>query len=199
MAQILNIISSPRGEASNSIKLANAIIERLCENDPYAVVTHKDLNRDPLPHLSSTHLGAFFTPADQHTDTYKAAIRYSDEAIAQLLAADIVVIGAPMYNFGPPSTLKAWLDHITRAGITFKYTEQGPVGLVTDKKVYLAVTTGGVYSEGPGLTGDFLTPYLKHVLAFMGMTDVTVVRGEGFAIPQLQESALENAIVSIAL
>lgn len=199
MAQILNIISSPRGVASNSVQLANAIIERLCKNDPEAVVKHRDLNLDSLPHLNNTHLGAFFTPADQLTGAYKTAIRYSDEAISELMAADIIVIGAPMYNFGPPSTLKAWLDQIARAGITFKYTAEGPVGLVTDKKVYLAVTTGGIYSEGPGSAADFLTPYLKHMLAFMGMTDVTVVRGEGFALPQLQEKALEEAVMKIAL
>ncbi|SFC75370.1 FMN-dependent NADH-azoreductase [Parapedobacter composti] len=199
MTRILNVISSPRGGDSNSTKLANAIVAQLCNIYPGASVKQRDLARDHLPHLSSTHLGAFFTPVEQHTDTLKASIRYSDEAIAELMAADVIVIAAPMYNFAPTSTLKAWLDQISRAGVTFRYTADGPEGLVTGKKIYLAITTGGIYSEAPGLAYDFLTPYLKHVLSFMGMTDITVVRGEGFAIPHLQQNALEKAIDSIAL
>lgn len=199
MSKILNIISSPRGEASNSIKLANAIVERLREADPAAAVQVRDLTSAPFPHLEEAHLNAFFTPAEKHTDANKEAIHHSNEAIQEIMDADVIVIGAPMYNFGVPSVLKAWFDHIGRAGITFKYTAEGPVGLVTGKKVYLAVATGGVYSSGDAMAYDFLTPYVKTFLAFIGITDVTVVRAEGFAVAELQGAALDKGIDSIVL
>lgn len=199
MSKILNIISSPRGEASNSIKLASAIVDKLREKDPNATVKVKDLTLKPFPHLEVAHLNAFFTPPDQHVEEHKAAIRHSNEAIEEIMEADIIVIGAPMYNFSLPSTLKAWLDHIARAGITFKYTAEGPVGLIVGKRVFLAVTTGGIYSEGPYAPYDFLTPYLKFQLAFLGITDVTTVRAEGFALPDVQSAALQKGIESIII
>lgn len=197
MSKILNIISSPRGESSNSIKLADAIIDRLREKDPGAGLTVRDLTKEPFPHLDASHLNAFFTPPERHSEEHKTAINYSNEAIREIFDADVIVIGAPMYNFGISSTLKAWIDHIARAGITFRYTENGPKGLVEGKKVYLAVTTGGVYSEGDYAPFDFLTPYLKFVLNFIGITDITVVRAEGFALQGIQDSALEKGIDSI--
>ncbi|GAB2695615.1 NAD(P)H-dependent oxidoreductase [Mucilaginibacter koreensis] len=198
MSKILNVISSPRGAASNSIKLANAIIDRLKEKDPGAAVHTRDLTKGPFPHLEEAHLNAFFTPAEQHTEENKAAIKHSNEAIQEIMDADIIVIGAPMYNFTISSTLKAWIDHICRAGITFKYTATGPVGLVSGKKAYVAVATGGVYADG-AQSGDFLTPYIKSILAFIGITDVTFVTAEGFAMPDLQLGALDKAIDSIAI
>lgn len=199
MAKILNVISSPRGEASNSIKLANAIVDKLREQDPAAAVEVKDLTKAPFPHLEEAHLNAFFTPAEQHTEENKAAISHSNQAIKEIMDADVLVIGAPMYNFGVPSVLKAWFDHIARAGITFKYGENGPVGLLTGKKAYIAVTTGGIYSAGDAMGYDFVAPYIKAFLGFIGITDVTVVRAEGFAIPGVQETALDKAIDSIEL
>jgi FMN-dependent NADH-azoreductase len=199
MAKILNVISSPRGEASNSIKLANAIVDRLRENDPAAAVVVKDLTSNPFPHLEEAHLAAFFTPATEHTEENKAAIAHSNQAIQELMDADILVIGAPMYNFGISSVLKAWFDHIARAGVTFKYTENGPVGLLTGKKAYIAVATGGVYSEGDYKAADFVTPYIKTVLAFIGITDVQIVWAEGFAMAALQETALDKGIDSIVI
>jgi FMN-dependent NADH-azoreductase len=199
MSKILSIISSPRGESSNSIKLSNAIIDKLKEKDPGAFVQIKDLTKSPFPHLEEAHLAAFFTPAEQHTDANKEAIKHSNEAIQEIMDADIIVIGAPMYNFGIPSTLKAWIDHIARAGITFKYTANGPEGLITGKKVYVAVATGGVYSEGPYKPADSVTPYLQTILGFLGMTDVTFVRAEGFAVTELQENALNKAIDAFAV
>ncbi|RYE35261.1 MAG: FMN-dependent NADH-azoreductase [Sphingobacteriaceae bacterium] len=200
MAKILNIISSPRGGASNSIKLANAIIDQLKEKDPGAAVQVKDLTNKPFPHLEEAHLNAFFTPVEKHTEENKAAIRHSDEAIKELFDADIIVIGAPMYNFTIPSVLKAWIDHIARAGITFKYNADGSsTGLITGKKVYLAVSTGGIYSSGDSAGYDFVVPYLKAFLGFVGLTDVTVFRAEGFAIPDLQATALDKAIDSISI
>ncbi|MBS7563532.1 FMN-dependent NADH-azoreductase [Mucilaginibacter sp. Bleaf8] len=199
MAKILHVISSPRGAASNSIKLGNAIIDRLRENDAAAAVTVRDLTNGPFPHLEEAHLNAFFTPVEQHTEDNKAAIRHSNEAIQEIFDADVIVIGAPMYNFTIPSVLKSWIDHIARAGITFRYTASGPEGLVNGKKVYVAVATGGVYSSGDASSYDFVTPYLKAFLAFIGLTDVTFIRAEGFAIGDLQATALDKAIDSISL
>lgn len=199
MSKILNVISSPRGEASNSIKLADAIIDRLKQNDPAAAVEVKDLTKSPFPHLEEAHLNAFFTPVEQHTEANKEAISHSNQAIKEILDADVLVIGAPMYNFSIPSVLKAWFDHIARAGITFKYGANGPEGLVTGKKAYIAVATGGIYSSGDAAGYDFVVPYIKAFLGFIGITDVTVVRAEGFAIPGVQETALDKAIDSIEL
>ena len=110
------------------------------------------------------------------------------------MEADVLVIGVPMYNFSVPSTLKAWIDHIMRAGVTFKYDEKGPKGLVQGKKVYLAVASGGIYSEGPMKAYDFVTPYLQTVLGFIGLTDITIIRAEGTSIPDKKEFALETAM-----
>jgi FMN-dependent NADH-azoreductase len=199
MAKILHLISSPRGEASNSIKLGNAIIDKLKEQHSETAVTVRDLAHGPFPHLEEAHLNAFFTPVEQHTDENKEAIRHSNEAIKEIFDADILVIDAPMYNFGIPSTLKSWIDHIARAGITFRYTAEGPEGLVKGKKAYLAVTTGGVYSSGPMQSAGFVTPYLKTVLGFIGITDVVANRAEGFAMPDLQGEALQKGIDNITL
>jgi len=199
MSKILSIISSPRGEASNSIKLANAIIDKIKQQDTAAAVEVKDLTKSPFPHLEEAHLNAFFTPVENHTAENAEAIRHSNEAIKQIFDADVIVIGAPMYNFSIPSVLKAWFDHIARAGITFKYTAEGPQGLITGKKAYIAVTTGGVYSSGDAAAYEFVTPYIKTILGFLGITDVTVVTAEGFAVADLQAAALDKAIDSIVL
>jgi FMN-dependent NADH-azoreductase len=199
MSKILNVISSPRGAASNSIQLANAIIDKLKQNDPAAAVEVKDLTKAPFPHLEEAHLNAFFTPVEQHTEANKEAISHSNQAIKEIMDADVLVIGAPMYNFSIPSVLKAWFDHIARAGITFKYGANGPEGLVTGKKAYIAVATGGIYSSGDSAGYDFVVPYIKAFLGFIGITDVTIVRAEGFAIPGVQETALDKAIDSIEL
>jgi len=176
-----------------------SIIEKIKEKDPGVSIQVKDLTNKPFPHLEEAHLNAFFTPVEQHTPENKEAIRHSDEAIKEIFDADIIVIGAPMYNFTIPSVLKAWIDHIARAGITFRYTATGPEGLIQGKKVYLAVSTGGIYSSGDSAGYDFVVPYLKAVLGFLGMTDVSVVRAEGFAVPDLQADALQKGIDSIAL
>ena len=196
---ILHIISSPRKGESFSIKLGNAIVEKLQAANPGSTVKVKDLTNKPFPHLEEAHLQSFFTPAEGRTPEQQEAVRHSDEAIAEIMAADAIVIDAPLYNFGISSTLKAWIDHIARAGITFRYTAAGPEGLVKGKKVYVAMSSGGVYSEGPSASYDFVAPYLKAVLGFMGMTDVTVTRVEGLAIPDLQPTALDKAIASITL
>jgi FMN-dependent NADH-azoreductase len=196
---ILNIISSPRKGESFSTKLGNAVIEKLQAANPGSTVKVRDLTNKPFPHLEEAHLQSFFTPAEGRTPEQQEAVRHSDESIAEIMAADAIVIDAPLYNFGIPSTLKAWIDHIARAGVTFRYTAAGPEGLVKGKKVYVAMSSGGVYSEGPSASYDFVAPYLKTVLGFLGMTDVTVVRVEGLAIPDLQPTALDKAIASITL
>ena len=199
MKKILHIVSSPRGGASMSIQLGNAVVSKIQETYPESIVKEKNLAQHPFPHLEEVHLNAFFTPAESRSAENLAAIQHSDEAIAELQEADIIVIGVPFYNFGVPSTLKAWVDHIARAGVTFQYTEQGPQGLITGKKVYLAIASGGIYSDGPMQAYDFATPYLKGVLGFLGMTDVTVFRAEGASIPVVKDTALEKGIESILI
>ncbi|CAM3698454.1 FMN-dependent NADH-azoreductase [Mucilaginibacter galii] len=195
--KILHLISSPRGEASFSIKLGNAIVEKLQAANPESTVKVHSLIKTPFPHLEEAHLNSFFTPAESRTPEMLEAVKHSDDAIAELQDADAIVIGVPMYNFSIHSTLKAWIDHIARAGITFRYTENGPEGLVKNKKVYLAISTGGIYSEGAMKAYDFTEPYLRSVLGFLGMTDITAYRVEGVNMPQFKDTALEKGINSI--
>lgn len=196
---ILHLISSPRGGASFSIKLGHAVAEKLQKANPSSTLKVHDLTNKPFPHLEEAHLNSFFTPAEQHSPEMAEAIKHSDQAIAELMEADAIVIGVGMYNFSIPSTLKAWIDHIARAGKTFNYSANGPEGLVKGKKVYLAITSGGIYSEGPMKAYDFTEPYLRTVLGFIGMTDVTVIRAEGLSMPELKDVALEKAIENIAV
>ncbi len=195
---ILHVISSPRKSASYSIQLGEGIIDKLQAAYPGSTVQVRDLATNPFPHLEEAKLAALFTPADQRTPDQQAAAKHSDEAIAEVMAANIFVIGAPLYNFGIPSTLKAWIDHIARAGITFRYTASGPEGLVTGKKVYVAMSSGGVYSEGYLVSYDFVAPYLRTILGFMGMTDVTVVRVEGTLDADAAPAALAKALASFS-
>ena len=197
--KILHIISSPRGEASFSFKLGNEIIERILSRHPESTVEARNLTETPFPHLEEAHLSSFFTEPEKRTNIQAEAAKRSDEAVAELMEADVVVIGVPMYNFGINSTLKAWLDHIIRAGITFAYDEDGPKGLVRNKKVYLAISSGGIYSDGPMKSYDFTEPYLTKVLNFIGMTDITTYRVEGIALPGIQDEALHKAIEKIAV
>jgi FMN-dependent NADH-azoreductase len=197
MKRILHLISSIQGNQSYSLQLGKAIVEKVIEKYPGSTVEEVNLNDLEIPHLNPTILQSMFTPGDQLTAEAKESIRYSDEAVKQLLASDIIVIGAPLYNFTIHTALKAWIDHITRAGITFGYTENGPIGMVTGKKVYVAMSSGGVYSEGPAKGNDFVAPYLKAFLGFLGMTDLTIFRAEGVKVPGVKEHALEKAISSI--
>ncbi|HWB94444.1 MAG TPA: NAD(P)H-dependent oxidoreductase [Puia sp.] len=197
MKKILNIQSSARGEASYSVKLANAILDRLKERYPDAVVETIDLVKTAFPHLEEAHIASFFTPAEKRTLRERVAVRHSDENIRAVQDADILVIGAPMYNFSIPSALKAWIDHVVRAGVTFAYLDKGPEGLVKGKKVYVAVSSGGVFSEGAMKGMDFVEPYLRMILGFIGLTDITFIRVEGLAVPGVKEGAWEKAVASI--
>ncbi|XZF14943.1 FMN-dependent NADH-azoreductase [Chitinophagaceae bacterium MMS25-I14] len=197
MKRVLHLISSIQGNESYSLQLGNAVVKKITEKYPDSVVEEVNLNDLDIPHLTPTTLQAMFTPGDQLTDEARAALRYSDEAVQQLMASDILVIGAPLYNYTVPSTLKAWLDHITRAGVTFGYGTDGPVGLVKGKKVYVAMSSGGIYSEGPGKSKDFVAPFLETLLGALGMTDVTVFRAEGVKVAGVKETALEKGVESI--
>jgi len=197
MKHILHLISSIQGNESYSYKLSNAIVNKVIEKYPGSTVEEVNLNDQEIPHLNPAILRSMFTPGDQLTDEGRESVRYSNEAVKQLMAADIIVIGAPLYNLTVPSTLKAWGDQITRAGITFGYSENGPVGMVTGKKVYVAMSSGGIYSEGPSKGNDFVAPYLKAFLGLLGMTDVTVFRAEGVKLPGVKENALAKGIASI--
>ena len=197
MKRILHLISSIQGPASYSIKLGKAVVEKIMDKYPGSSVEEVNLNDLDLPHLNLKILQSMFTPGEQLTAEDRESLRYSDEAVKQLMAADIIVIGAPLYNFTIHTALKAWLDLITRAGITFTYGDQGPIGLIQGKKVYVAMSSGGVYSEGPGQQNDFVAPYLKSFLGFLGMTEVDVLRVEGVKIAGIKEHALEKAIQSI--
>ncbi|MBW3127830.1 MULTISPECIES: FMN-dependent NADH-azoreductase [Hymenobacter] len=197
--QILQIISSARGAESYSTQLSQGIIDKLRAAHPGSSVVVRNLAKNPFPHLEEAHLQAYFTPVEARSTEQQQAVRHSDEAIAEVLAADVLVIGVPFYNFSIASSLKSWLDHLTRAGITFRYTPTGPEGLITDKRVYLAVASGGIYSEGPMQPYDFATPYLRWMLGFLGMTDITVARAEGVKLPEFQAQALQKGLDSVAV
>ncbi|WP_288879966.1 FMN-dependent NADH-azoreductase [Pedobacter panaciterrae] len=197
MKKVLHIISSPRRAASLSIKLGNAIVETITAQQPDTEVEEFNLIEKQFPHLEEAHLTSFFTPHEQRSPEQLAAVLHSDDAIEKIKNADILVIGAPLYNFGIHSTLKAWIDHIVRAGITFSYSEGGVQGLLKNKKVYIAIASGGIYSHGPAQALDFVEPYLRSILGFIGITDITVFRIEGTALPGNSETAIENGLNSV--
>lgn len=196
MKNILHVISSPSGENSISIKLGNAIIEKLVAEYPGSNVTEINVAKDPFPHLGENLIKATRSSAAPSDD--EALVR-SNKAVQQVKDADIIVIGVPLFNFTIPSTLKAWLDNVVRPGVAFTYSEKGVQGLITDKQVYLAVASGAIYSEGPMKDFDFAAPYLEKVLNFIGVTDITTVRAEGVNMPNLKDIALQKAIDSIAV
>ncbi len=195
---ILHVISSPRPD-SYSVRLGNSIVEKLLVTYPDSKLQVRDLARYPFPHLEEVHIQSFNTPAEHRTPNQQVALLHSDTVIGEVQTADIIVIGAPLYNLGIASTLKAWIDHLVRAGITFHYTATGPEGLIMGKKVYVALSSGGIYSEGPMMSYDFAAPYLRTILGFIGLTDVTIVRVEGTAIPDLQATALAKAMDSVSV
>ena len=176
---ILQINASARSEGAQSTRLANEISERLLQTHPDARLTVRDLAKDPLPILDAQALQALFTDAAQRDAEQKTRVAIDDAVIAQVQAADTIVIGVPMYNFGVPVQLKAWLDAITRAKVTFQYTDNGPEGLLKGKRVYLALARGGRYRD---TQNDSQVPYLKTILGFLGMTDLHFIYAEGLAM-----------------
>ena len=192
---ILHIDTSPQGDLSVSRQLTRKIVEQLSGSE----VAYLDLAEAPIEHLQPKHLAAFFSSPTERSQGNEALLGVSDELVEQMLWADTVVIGVAMINFAIPSTLKAWFDQVVRAGKTFRYGESGPEGLAQGKKVVLAISTGGVYTEGPAKQFDFTEPYLRAVLGFMGMTDVSTVRAEGVKLDGNRERAIEAALKSIPL
>jgi FMN-dependent NADH-azoreductase len=188
---ILQINSSARSEGSQSTRLASKLVERLRIDNPKATLTVRDLSRTPHPVLDEVALQALFTPADQRTAEHSARVALDDGLIAEIQAADIVVLGVPMYNFGVSAQLKNWIDAITRAQVTFRYTANGPEGLLKGKKVYVVLTRGGLYRNTPS---DTQVPYLKTIFTFLGLTEVQFVYAEGLAMgPEAERKAIASA------
>jgi len=177
--KILQINASARSAGANSTRLADAVTARLLAQFPDASVELRDLASVPHPVLDEPALTALFTPAEQRSPAQAARVALDDALIAQVQAVDTLVLGVPMYNFGVPVQLKTWIDAIARAGVTFRYTANGPEGLLKGKKVYVALARGGLYRDTPA---DSQVPYLKSVLAFLGMTDVEFIYAEGLAM-----------------
>lgn len=189
---ILHLTSSARGSASYSNRVAAHVIDQLSARNPGVGIVTRDLARDPLPHIDDDFTTATKSPTGPQTERQRSLLAQSDALIDELLAADVIVIAAPMINFTIPSNLKTWIDYVARAGRTFSYSEKGPQGLVSGKHVILVVARGGVYANNNAL--DFQVPYLKGVLAFLGMTDVEVIEVEGTAFgPEAAEKAVEAA------
>jgi len=193
---ILHVSSSSRGSASYSNRVAQNVLDELRARNPDATVTVRDLAHYPLPHIGDEFVAATRSPAGPQTDEQRALLAQSDVLVDELLAADVIVIGAPMINFTIPSNLKTWIDYVARAGRTFSYSEKGPQGLVTGKQAIVVAARGGIYANGNAL--DFQLPYLKGVLGFLGMTDVTVLEVEGTAYgPEAAEKAVAAATAKL--
>lgn len=186
MSTLLQINSSVFSGGGQSSQLADHYVATWKKSNPGAKVVTRDLATDAIPHLGGATVGAFFTPADKRDDAQKAAVALSDALVEEIKAADVIVIGAPMYNFNIPSVLKAYFDHIARAGLTFSYTEKGPVGLLTGKKAIVFSARGGLYAGTPN---DYETPYVRAFLGFLGITDVSFVYAEGLAYGDEQKAA----------
>jgi FMN-dependent NADH-azoreductase len=197
MTTLLQINASINHDNGQSSQLANQFVAAFQERHPEASILVRNVaTGESVPHLNAERFGAFITQPEQRSDAQHAVVAYSDSLIRELKQADVIVIGLPMYNFGVPSQLKAYFDHIARAGVTFKYTEKGPVGLLTGKKVYVFAARGGLYAGTPL---DTQTSYVRDFLRFLGMTDVEFVYAEGLAISaQSKEAGLARAVAEIA-
>ena len=191
--KLLHIDSNILGQGSVSRTLSAEVVAALRAGHPGIEVTYRDLSADPLAHLTSAHIGALQGAAVD--PALEQDIAAGQSALDEFLAADIVVVGAPMYNFGIPSQLKAWIDRLAVAGKTFRYTGAGPQGLCGGKKVIVASSRGGVFSAGtPTAAFDFQETYLRAMFGFLGITDLTFVRAEGVAIgPEARAKAIESA------
>lgn len=176
MSKVLVIESSARQQGSVSRQLTDEFLVQWQKAHPSDQIVVRDLAKEQVPHLDETLLGGWMKPADQQTEAEKAALARSNVLTEELLAADVLVLAAPMYNFAIPSTLKSWLDHVLRAGVTFKYTETGPQGLLSGKRAYVLTARGGIYS---GSSLDHQEPYLRQALGFIGVHDVSFIHAEG--------------------
>jgi FMN-dependent NADH-azoreductase len=197
MTTLLQINASINDDNGQSSQLANQFVAAFRTRIPNAKIVLRNVAAaDPVPHLNAERFGAFITKAEERNAEQHAVVAYSDRLIDELQQADVIVLGLPMYNFGVPSQLKAYFDHVARAGVTFKYTDKGPVGQLTGKKVYVFAARGGLYAGTPM---DTQTSYVRDFLRFLGMADVEFVYAEGLAIsPQSKEEGLAKAVAEIA-
>jgi FMN-dependent NADH-azoreductase len=190
MATLLKLDSSPMGDHSISRKLTAKFTDTWRKSHPAGRVISRDLATSKIPMVDGLWIGAAHTPEESHTLEQQKALALSDELIAELLQADEFVLGVPMHNFSIPSTLKLWIDQIARAGKTFSYSASGPAGLLKNKKATLLIASGGAYGEETGRASfNFVAPYLRAVLAFLGVTDVTIIAAEGTA--QIMQGAVD--------
>ncbi len=192
MKKILVIEASPNGESSVSKKGTKLLLNKLGLVHTNVEIKTRDLNLNPIPHLTGEAIQAFFTPPENRTDALKSAIVLSDLLTDELLWADEIVLSVPMWNFGVPSVVKAWIDHVSRAGRTFSFTESGLVGLAAGRRVHLVVASGSVFSSGNFAAFDMLVPYVKTFFGFIGITDVNVFRIEGVNDPSAKDLAFKK-------
>jgi FMN-dependent NADH-azoreductase len=191
MKTLLQITSSIQAEDGESSRLARRFVGAWRAVNPNGTAIMRDLAADPVPHLDAQRFGAFLSKPGTRTVEQQRVVEYSDALIAELKRADVIVLGLPMYNFGIPSTLKAYFDHIARAGVTFRYTEQGAVGLLAGKQVFVFATRGGMYAGTPR---DTQTSYVREFLGFLGMDRIEFVYAEGLALDdERRNAALEDA------
>ena len=196
MSSILLVTSSPRGAESISSKVATDLATALAAGGP---VTLRDLGTNPVAHLDGVSTSAIRKAPADRTAEEAAAADISDKLVAELFAADTIVLATGLINFGLYSTLKSWVDNIARAGVTFRYTEAGPEGLVKGKKVYIVLASGGVYTDGPFAAANHAVPYLKTVLGFIGITEIETIYVEGLAYgPEAAEKSLAAAAARVA-
>jgi FMN-dependent NADH-azoreductase len=195
MKTLLQINTSMFAENGQSTRLANQFVAGWREINRGAEVVVRDLGGDAVPHLSGQSMAAFMAKPEERTPEQQAVVDYSDALIEEIRRADVIVLGLPMYNFAIPSGLKAYFDHIARVGVTFRYTENGPVGLLSGKKVYVFAARGGKYAGTPS---DSQTPYVRHILGFLGMEDVKFTYAEGLGMgEESKQAALANAEAAI--
>ena len=196
MKSLLVINSSAAREGSVSRTLVEVAVAHLIETNPFAEVVRRDLGENPVPHLTTHTLNGVRGTPQTHAE--HRARELSDELIAELREADTIVIGAPMYNFGVTTGLRSWFDYVLRAGETFSYSAAGPKGLLEGKRVIVVESRGGLYSEGPASAVDFQEPYLRHLLGFIGITDVTFIRAEKIGYgPEARAESLHKARLDI--
>jgi FMN-dependent NADH-azoreductase len=194
MTQVLLLLSSPRGNASLSTKVARVLAERLV-SEKGAHLKVRNLDIDGSPHIDSAYTVGRFVPPEQRTPEQAKAAAYAETLVDELMAADVLIIAASMINFAPSSTLKAWIDHVVWPGKTMMQTHDGPVGLIKGKKVYLVAASGGIYSSGPMMANDMLVPYLKQILGFIGITDIETIRIEAQSLGREQaEKSFDTAM-----
>jgi FMN-dependent NADH-azoreductase len=186
MTTLLQINSSIHSGNGESSRLADHFVASWGQNNPGANVVVRDLARDPVPHLDAQRFQAFVAAPGKRTDSQQSAVAYSDALIDEVKSADVIVLGLPLYNFGIPSMLKAYFDHIARAGVTFRYTANGPEGLLKGKKVYVFATRGGMYAGTPL---DTQTAYVRNFFGFLGISEVEFVYAEGLALSESRKAA----------